>query len=241
MSLIPARVFWSEVTVTRGAEGWGVALDGRAVRTPGKLPLVLPTAALADAIAAEWRTQEGEIRPAAMPLTRAANSALEKVRPTRAAVVEMLAGYGETDCLCYRAENPAALVARQRAAWDPWLDWAASDFDARLRTGVGVMFVDQDADALGRLAAAIAAHDDFELTGLHDLVTLSGSLILGLAVSRGALPADAAWEVSRIDETWQEEQWGVDELAATAAAERRAAFLSAAHLLTLVRGHGDEP
>jgi len=169
-----------------------------------------------------------------MPLTRAANSALEKVLPQHAAVAQMLAEYGGTDLLCYRAESPEALVARQAAAWDPWLAWARDALGAPLVQARGVMHVPQPQQSLDRLAARVAAEDAFRLTALHDLVTLSGSLILALAVADRALDPAEAWDISRIDETWQEEQWGRDDDAHAMAERRCAAFLSAERLLRLL-------
>jgi chaperone required for assembly of F1-ATPase len=205
------------------------------VRTPAKAHLILPSRGLAEAVAGEWDAQGDEVDPAQMPLTRAANSAVDKVRVQRPDVVAMLAEYGGTDLLCYRAESPAELVSRQAQSWDPLLDWAAERFGARLLPVQGVMFVAQDPSALSALATAIAAHDDFELAGLHDLITISGSLVLALAVSEGHLTAEEAWPLSRLDETWQEEQWGPDEEATETAARKAADFCQAATLIALAR------
>ena len=159
MSEWKARRFWKEAAIREAEGGWEIALDGRSLRTPNKQPLILPTAALAEAIAAEWDAQEDLVTPQTMPLTRAANSAIEKVTPQRNEVVAMLADYGGTDLLCYRAEAPAELVARQAAAWDPLLDWSAETFGARLIDTVGVIPVAQDPAALARLRAALEALD----------------------------------------------------------------------------------
>ncbi len=229
-----AKRFWAEVAVTETEGGYGVALDGRPVRTPGKAPLILPNRALAEAVAAEWDDQEGEVDPRTMPVTRAANSAIEKVIPQRAAVIAHLAEYGGTDLLCYRAE-PGALADRQAARWDPLLDWAAARFGARLRVAPGLMPVAQDPTALARLTAALDRFPPFPLAGLHDLITLSGSLVLGLAVAEDHLGAEAAWTLSRLDETWQEEQWGRDAEAAEAAEAKRQSFLLAASFFRLAQ------
>lgn len=227
--------FWSEVDVVAEAEGWAIALDGRAVRTPARAPLVLATEALAQAVAEEWAAQEGRVRPEAMPLTRAANSAIDKVAPQREAVVEMLAAYGATDLLCYRAEAPAALARRQAEAWDPLLAWARDALGAPLVATTGLVPVAQPDHALAALRGRIAAQDVFGLTALHDLVTLSGSLVIGLAAVEGARPADALWSCARLDEDWQESQWGRDAEAAEAAEARRWDFLNAARLHRLSR------
>ncbi|WP_373355670.1 ATP12 family chaperone protein [Pseudoroseicyclus sp. CXY001] len=226
-----AKVFWREVVAEPAGDAWHVTLDGRPIRTPGRQLLALPTAPLAERVAAEWRAQEGLIRPETMPATRTANSALEKVAPQREAVAEMLAGYGETDLLCYRAESPAELVARQAEAWDPLLAWAEETYGAPLIVTTGVMAVAQPPAATARLAAEVGALDDFALAAFHDLVALSGSLVLALAVRAGRLEPEAAWAASRIDESWQEEQWGHDDEAAAAAALKARAFLDAAAFL----------
>ncbi|MEL6582206.1 MAG: ATP12 family protein [Pseudomonadota bacterium] len=235
MSGWSAKKFWKEAKAEAVEGGYAILLDGRMVRTPAKSPLIIPSRALAQAVTQEWEAQSDEVKPATMPLTRAANSAIDKVGPQRADVVAMLAEYGGTDLICYRAESPVALAARQAAAWDELLDWAEEVFAARLQPVVGVMFKSQDVTALSRLLGAVDAHDDFELTALHDLIALTGSLVLGLAVSSGRLSAEEAWPLSRIDETWQEEQWGVDEEAAEMASHKRADFDAAARLLALVR------
>ncbi|MGZ9810948.1 ATP12 family chaperone protein [Pseudoroseicyclus sp. H15] len=230
-----AKVFWSEVAIEVGEGGWHVMLDGRPVRTPGRKPLALPTQALAERVAEDWRAQEGIIRPETMHATRTANSAIEKVEPQRDGVAELLAGYGSTDLLCYRAESPAELVARESAAWDPLLAWAAESLGAPLEVTQGVMAVDQPESSLARLRAHVDALSDFELAGFHDLVDLSGSLILALAVLQGRLEPEAAWSMSRIDENWQRDQWGADEEADARAEVKRTAFLDAAAFLAAAR------
>jgi chaperone required for assembly of F1-ATPase len=225
--------FWTDATVAQVAGGWQVLLDGRAVKTPAKAPLVLPTEGLAQAVAGEWRAQGAEVVPASMPLTKMANTAIDGVRPRHAEVVAALAEWGGSDLLCYRAEGPGALVARQAAGWDPWLGWAAEVLGARLVVTAGLMPVAQPAGALAALRAAVAAHDAFRLAALHDLVTIPGSLVLGLAVARGVLTADAAFSLSRIDDDWQAEQWGVDEEAAESAARKRAEILVAGRFFAL--------
>lgn len=233
MSEWKRKAFWSEVSVTEAAGGFGIALDGRAVRTPAKAELVLPTRDFAEGVAAEWRAQTGKIDPGTMPLTRAANSAIDKVRVQHAEVAALLAAYGGHDLLCYRAAAPPELVARQAAGWNPVLDWAATALDAPLRVTTGVTPIDQDAAVLARLARRVGALDEFAMAGFHDLVGLSGSLILAFAVTERALGAPEAWALSRIDEDWQQELWGVDEEAVQVAAVKRAAFLDGARVYLL--------
>ncbi len=220
--------FWKTADVTEAEGGFGVVLDGRPVRTPGKRLLVVPTRALAEGIAAEWNAQNGVLQPETMPFTRAANTAIERVSAHREAVVEELARYGASDLLCYRAEEPAELVDRQARDWDPVLSWAATELGARLRVTGGVVPIEQDPEALAPLVARLQALTPFQLTAFHDLVAISGSLVLAFAVATGRLTAEEAWQLSRLDETWQAEHWGKDEEAAKADEIRRQAFLTAA-------------
>lgn len=235
MSEWKARRFWKLADVAPYEDGYTVQLDGRTVKTPAKTVLVVPTRALAQAIAAEWDAQENEIRPEEMPFTRMSNSALDKVWPQLAEVAEMLSDYGDSDLLCYRAEHPAELVERQQAEWDPMLEWAAETLGVRLEPRSGVIHASQDAEALARLSRRVSELTPFELAAFHDLVSLTGSLVLGFAAFMGAAPAERIWAMSRIDETWQEEQWGADEEASEVAALKRAAFLHAGNFLELLR------
>lgn len=238
MSEWKARRFWTSAEVVPTGDGYGVALDGRPVRTPAKAELRLPSRGLAEAVAAEWEAQEDVIDPTVMHVTRAANAALDKVAPQRAEVVAMLAEYGDTDLVCYRADAPEGLVERQTTAWDPLLDWAEERFGARLISVQGVMHAAQPPAALDRLAAPLQEMSVFELTAMHDLVSLSGSLVIGLAAAEGAWPAGTLWEHSRIDERWQQEFWGVDSEAEAMAEERRRAFLRARRFLEMLgAGH----
>lgn len=227
--------FWKEAHVTK-AEGGGftILLDERPVRTPAKAPLVLPSRALAEAVAAEWEAQAGAVRPETMPITRTANSAIDKVAVQHAEVAALLAAYGETDLLCYRAEAPEELVRRQCAAWDPLLDWAAAALQARLATVTGVIPAQQDDLALERLARRVRAFDSFHLAAFHDLVSLSGSLVLGFAATETVHDPETIWALSRIDESWQAEQWGEDEEAVEHTARKKQAFLDAMRFFSLL-------
>lgn len=232
--------FWNEVEVVPAGDGFGIALDGRAVRTPGRAALAAPTRALAEAIAGEWRavTADADIDPRAMPLTGLANAAIDRIAPDPAAFAAGLARYGGSDLLYYRAEEPAPLVARQRAAWDPLLDWARARYDVHFETTAGVMHHAQPAATTARLGEAVAARSPFELAGLHPLVTVTGSLVGALALLEGAADADAIWRAARIDDDWQAEQWGEDDLARAAAAAHRADFDAGARFLSCL-GDGD--
>ena len=223
-----AKRFWKKAEAVEVDGGWSVRLDGRPVKTPGKTDMVVPTKALAQAMASEWDAQEDTIDPLTMLVTRACNSAIEKVTPRRDEVAAMLADYGGSDLLCYRAEHPTELVVRQSHAWDPLLDWAADRFDARLTVTSGVLPVAQKPETLSALSAPVQAMEPFELTAFHEFVTLSGSLIIGLAQFERAFPTDHLWTISRIDEDWQAEKWGEDEEATAASNARREGFLQAA-------------
>jgi chaperone required for assembly of F1-ATPase len=220
--------------VRREDDRFAVDLDDRPLRTPAKAPLVLPTRALAEAIAGEWNALDDAIDPQRLPFTRAANSAIDRVAWDRQSVVAAIAAYGETDLVCYRADEPEALRARQATAWDPWLDWTERALGARLEPVSGLMHRRQPAPSIAALRQAVADLDDFALTALSELVTLSGSLVLGLAVSRGALAGIDAWALSRIDEAWQIEHWGTDAEAEAAGDRALADFLRAEALLALL-------
>ena len=220
--------FWTEVAIVPEGEDFAVTLDGRPVRTPLKERLRVPTRAFAEEVAREWAEQDEVLDPNTMPATRLANAAIDKVHVQWAEVVEMLASYGASDLLCYRAETPDRLIERQQEGWDPLLAWSAEALGADLAVGSGDMPVKQAPGDLVRLREPLEAMDAFELAAFHDLVTLSGSLVLGLAVAFGRLSPEEAWRLSRLDEDFQIEEWGADEVAAEAAARRRKAFLDAA-------------
>lgn len=231
-----AKRFWKITSVAQMPTGFGVTLDDRPVKSPLKTPLVVPTRALADAMAAEWEAQDGAIDPLSMPVTRAVNATLDKVIPQFSEVADMLADYGGSDLLCYRATHPDALIARQQAAWDPLLEWAAGFFGTpRLAVTQGVIPVAQDAQSLSKMREATHALDPFVLTAFHEFVTLSGSFIIGFAALENHMPLQTLWATARIDETWQEEQWGEDEEASKSAEAKKNAFLQAAKFLNFVR------
>jgi chaperone required for assembly of F1-ATPase len=222
--------FWQTVTVEKGE----LRLDGRPVRTPGRAPLVVPSERLAEAIADEWRAVTGEIDPRAMPLTGLANAAIDRIAPDPVAFAAGLARYGESDLLCYRAETPQALVARQRAAWDPLLDWARTRYDVHFEVTAGVIHKPQPEATIARLGEAVAARTAFELAGLSPIVTVTGSLVAGLALLEGAADAETVWRAARIDEDWQAEQWGEDDLAIRTRDAHRADFDAGARFLALL-------
>ena len=220
--------FWTVVEVCAVEGGYTITLDGRAIRTPAKATLVVPTRALADLLAEEWRAQGETLSPEHMPATRAANAAIDKVRGQKDAVTELLADYGDSDMVCYRAESPDELVVREAQAWDPLLDWVAHRYGLRPIACCGVVHVSQPKSLLDKLRADVARLSSFELTAFHDLVAMSGSLIIALAVLDRYASPEELWQVSLIDEDWQIAQWGEDEEARALTAGRRAAFLNAA-------------
>lgn len=233
MSILKQKRFWKQATTVPRDGGFGVLLDDRAVNTPNKTPLVLPTLKMAEAIAVEWDAQAEKIDPLTMPVTRGANSAIDKVAPQHDEVAALLAAYGGTDLLCYRAAGPVELVTIQSLKWNPVLDWAATEFGIALNVCEGVMHVAQDPALLVAFHAEVASFDPFALAGVHDLIGISGSLILALSVTRGALSPDEAWLLSRIDEHWQAEKWGADDEASAHEALKKTAFLDAARFYDL--------
>ena len=227
--------FWTEVTLTPQR---GVLLDGRPVRTPGRLPLVLPNEALATLVADEWRAVDGEVDPRSMPMTGLANAAVERAAADRRAFAATLARYAESDLLCYRAESPEPLVARQAAAWDPPLAWAAARFDVSFVIATGIVHRPQPLATLARLGEAVAALDPFALAACAPITTLTGSVVLALALAEGAACADAAWAAATLDEAWSAEQWGEDAEAAALLAARRREFDAAVRFLGAARSAG---
>jgi chaperone required for assembly of F1-ATPase len=211
--------FYQDVTVDETPNGFRFLLDGKPVQTPARQPLVLPNRALAEALAEEWRAQEAEMQPLAMPLTRLVNTVVDGVHAHRAETIAAILRFGENDLLSYRAEAPAELTRRQ-GQWDAWLDWAHKHHGARLLVTNGIGHVGQSPEALAALERAIAAQDDYALAALHTFSSITGSLILGLAVLGGELTPAEAFILSRLDEAYQAESWGTD-----AEAEARATRL----------------
>jgi chaperone required for assembly of F1-ATPase len=218
------------------AGGWSVLLDGRPLRTPAKRELLLPGEPLAAAIASEWDAQDPDIRPETMPLTRLAATAIDRTAENRAEIITSIASYAGTDLVCYRAEHPPALAARQQAVWQKLLDWAAGRYDAGLAVTAGVVPLVQSPASLRTYAAVVAAFDDFRLTALQAVTAACGSLVIALALYEGQLDADSAFAVSQLDETFQIEAWGED----AEAAKRRVALAeditAAARFLELLGG-----
>ena len=206
--------FWDIVEAVAQRNGWTVELDGKPVRLPGGGALAVPSAHLARALASEWQAaggkKGGEFSYEDLPFTRLAGTAQERVTEARAAVIDELARYGESDLLCYRAEHPSSLIDAQAQLWQPWLDWAARELGAELVVTSGIIHIDQPQSALDALKAAVAVLDEWRLAALGLLVPALGSLVLGLAVVRGALAASEAHEIATVDERHQAAFWGWD-------------------------------
>lgn len=200
--------------------GFVIRLDGHTLTSPAKAALLLPNEALAGAVAEEWDAQEAEVRPAEMPLTALAATAIDLVAPHRAQVVADIAGYAETDLVCYHAERPPALVARQKATWLPLVDWAALELDAPLKVTQGILPTEQPPEALAALRSAVEACGTHDLAALSSATKAAASLVIGLALSHGRLSAEQAFEAAELDESYQMELWGED----AEALERRAAI-----------------
>ncbi len=228
--------FWKDATVTGGPDAWGVALDGRPVRTPARAVLTVPAEALARAIAAEWNAQGPEVDPRQLPLTGFANAAIDRVAPDTAAFARRLATYAETELIAYRADGPASLLAAQAQAWDPWVEWLARRYDVGLTITSGIMHVAQPPATLARIQAAFAAFTPFQLAPLDPIVSITGSAVLALAVAAGELDATAAYDIAHVDARWQEQHWGRDPLAEQAEATRRADLAAAVACLRLLGG-----
>jgi chaperone required for assembly of F1-ATPase len=230
---LPKR-FYKTVSVEDKEAGLALLLDGKPVRTPGKAPLVLPTRALAEAVAEEWRGQGDRIDPATMPLTKLANSAIDGVSGREQAVIDDIMAYAGSDLLCYRADAPRGLIEAQRNHWDPILAWAESALGAPLALAEGVVHVAQPQASLDRLKHKLLGRDKFGLAALHVLTALSGSALLALAVAEARATPEEAWQAAHVDEDWQIAQWGEDAEAAARRAARWRDFAAAARLLSLL-------
>ncbi|MFD0848515.1 ATP12 family chaperone protein [Sphingosinicella xenopeptidilytica] len=226
--------FYTAVAAVPEDGAWRITLDGRPVRTPKRAPLSLPTAALAAAVAEEWDAQGESIAPATMPMTGLANAAIDHVLPGAQAFAAGLAAYAESDLVCYRADAPADLTARQAEAWDPFVNFARTRYDAALRVTDGIAHIAQDAAAVQRLAAALQGMDAYRLAAMQPLVTIAGSLVIALALAEGEVDPETAFAAGHLDELYQAEKWGDDAEATAARTARRAAFDAAARFLSLL-------
>ena len=228
--------FYNNVAAAGTDGGFQVLLDGRPVRTPAKALMILPTLALAEAVAEEWLAQGEDVRPSTMPLTSLASTTLDLTVKQRDVVVEQLAAYARTDLLCYRVDHPEELAAREVRLWQPLLDWAALCYDAALHVVVGIMPREQPEGACRALAAAVAAYDDWRLTALQTATTGCGSLVIGLALVERRIDAEEAFEASQLHESYQIERWGEDHEAAARRAALRADIADIRRFVELLAG-----
>lgn len=226
--------FWRDVDIDAGEGGWSIRLDDRPVQTPARAVLTVPSKALAEAIADEWRGVEDTIDPRAMPMTGTANAAIDRVAPEQQAFAGGLARYAEADLACYRSDWPPELIERQEKAWDALLAWARRRFDVDFAITSGLIHVPQPQGTIEQLAHAVQSLDSFKLAALSPLVTIGGSLIAALAVLEKAISPQEAWDSVSIDERWQLEQWGSDPEAKLALDNRERDFMSAARFLELL-------
>ncbi len=226
--------FWKDVAIVPQGGGWGIALDGRPMRTPHRAPLAVASTALAEAIAAEWRAQGETIDPRAMPMTGLANAAIDLATPDPAVFAEPIAAYAATDLLCYRDDRDAALQAEQVAAWNPILAWAEEQFGVEFIITQGILPVDQPPATVAALRAATLGHDPWRMTALTPLVTIGGSLVAGLACLGKAFDPEHLWEAVSLDQLYQERRWGADAEAQAQRAAHKRDWDNAVRFLTLI-------
>ncbi len=228
------RRFYKAVSVTVEEGGHQVRLDGKPLRTPARAVLALPNADLAAAVAAEWDAQGQTVRPATMLLTQMAATTIDRIQPDPAAMADEIVRFAETDLVCYRATDPPALVERQQATWQPLVDWATLSHDAALRVVHGVMPAPQPPAALAALRSAVGRLDPWRLAVLAVATPAAGSAVIALALVAGRIDAEAAWDASQLDETFQIERWGEDAEAAARREALRHEFAAAERFLRLL-------
>jgi chaperone required for assembly of F1-ATPase len=224
------RRFYADVAVQEEGTVAAVVLDGRPIRTPARHRLAAPKRALAEAIAAEWKAQREFIDPADMPLTRLANTIIDGVTLAPDEVAREVAAYLGSDLVCYRAATPERLAARQAAHWDPVVAWACDTLGASFVVRNGVVPAAQPQAAIAAARAHIPRHP-WRLGAVHALTTLTGSALIALGVAAGAIGRDDAWAASHVDEGWNLDLWGRDELALKHRAYRVAEMAAAAKVL----------
>lgn len=233
---LPKR-FYTEVTVRDDESDFALELDGKTIRTPARHPLVVPTRALALLVAAEWQRQVDIIDPSTMPITRLVNTALDGVTSDPQAVFEDILRFSSSDMLCYRADGPEGLVARQAERWDPVIDWAAQTLGARFILVEGVIHQEQPREATAAFAVTLRKYDSaLQLACLHTVTTLTGSAILAVAFAEGFLSPDAVWSVAHLEEDWTIEHWGSDEEAELRRALRFSEFQAATDAFSALGG-----
>ena len=206
-----AKKFYEQTAVKPVEGGFTVTLDGRSVKTPGKLDLLLSNEELARAIADEWDAQVDNIKPSTMPCMQLACTAIERVANNRETIIDQLCGYGGSDLICYFADTPDDLVRRQRAAWRPLRDWACDTFAIDMKMTSGIVYVEQSPETLAAVRTTVSELDDYRISVLCELVQVTGSFVIGLAAFSGRLDEQATFDASQVDESWQIERWGEDD------------------------------
>ena len=222
--------FWETVSTVcvDGASLYKVYLDKRLLNTPNKKPLILPTKEMANHVVFEWESQGDKVDPLTMPYTRSANSSIDKVAPQTDEIRKLVTDYGDSDLICYRADKPKELVRRQEKIWSNLVLWSASDLNAPLNIFEGVVYEPQPSQSILEFEKQVSNLNTFQLCALYDLVTISGSLVLSLAVIKNFLNLDNAWSACQVDEDWQQENWGIDEVESVRTLNRKIAFFHAA-------------
>ena len=230
-----AKRFWQAATAEITEAGYAIHLDGRVVKTPAGAVLAVPTRVLAEAIRDEWDSQNEAIDPTTMPMFRFTVTATDRIVPRRAGVIDEISAYGGSDLVCYRGADDARLAARQHETWQPYLDWLAAAEGVRLTVTSGIMPVEQDEAALKAMRAIVARHDDFSLAGLHTLVVVSGSLVIGLAMAHRHVTPEAGFDAALLDDLWQQEKWGYDAEAESHIKARRILLMEAGRFLDMLK------
>jgi chaperone required for assembly of F1-ATPase len=231
---LPRRFYKTAVAAPSG-DGFVLQLDGRGVKTPGRRPLAVADAAVAEALAAEWGGQGERIDPSTMPITRIVNAAIDNVADAMEAVRAEIVKYAGSDLICYRAEGPDALAAMQAKLWDPLVRWARDALGAHLNLAGGVIYVGQPGEAMAAIDRALLPYDPLKLTAVSTVTTLTGSAVIALALAHGRLSADEAWNAALVDEQWEMSQWGQDAEALSALAFRRRELDAASLILSGAR------
>lgn len=227
--------FYKKAGIIKAKGGYGVTLDGKAVKTPAKKSLAVPSKTLAEAMAGEWQAQKEVIDVPAMPLNRLANTAIDRTAPRFDEVAREALNFALHDLLCYRAGESSDLVKAEEKAWDPYLKWLKKAHGIELHVTSGIASVPQPPQSIKTFKDIIDGLNAFTLTGLHNATTLTGSLVLGLALLEGHKSARAIWKAAHVDEDFQVAKWGEDFAAAKIRADKRALFLAVEKYLTFLK------
>ncbi|HPF45767.1 MAG: ATPase [Alphaproteobacteria bacterium] len=227
--------FYKQVTVDHENGGYFVLLDGKKVKTPEKSPCLIPTRKMAEAVAREWDDQDKEIIPATMPIFKLVNTAIDRVKKRRDEVIYEMVSFAGSDQLCYRAEAPDTLVRLQNSTWNPLLDWLKVNFDIKLKLSTGIIFVEQDSEQLDKFRTIFENLESFELTALYTMITVTGSVTVGLSLFKEHLSLEQAWEAGHLDENFQASEWGIDEEAEQRRSALKTELANAEYFLKLIR------